>query len=425
MERFIGILGIGVLLLIAFIMSDNRRRINIRTVVVGVALQFVLGFALLQWQAGNRAIQWFAAKVASFLALVDHGSTFVFGNLARADMMDSFGFVLAFRVLPIIIFFAAFTAILYYLGILQRIVQVFAWVMSRLMRTSGSESLSCSANIFVGMTEAPLTIRPFLKKCTRSELGAIMVGGFATIAGSVMAAYIAMGIPAHHIIIASMMSAPAALVIAKIIFPETEHSETAGDVALPEIDVGSNLLDATTKGVTDGLHLALNVGAMLIAFITLVAFVDSILGYFDRLVDGNLLGGALMTSGEYSGYFPGSLKTIFGTLFAPIVFVLGVPRADIHEVGNLLGIKISVNEFVAYAKLAPMIGADVISEKAQVMATYFLCGFANFGSIGITIGGLAALEPSRRSDLARLALRAMFGGALASAMTAAIAGLLF
>ena len=424
MERFIGIVGIVILLFICFMMSNNKRRINVRTVVVGLLLQFVIGVLLLKWEAGNQAIQWFSGKVTSFLNLAYQGTSFLFGNLVNPDMMSTFGFQFAFRVLPIIIFFAAFMGILYYIGIMQKVVEVFALVMSKLMKTSGSESLSCSANVFLGQTEAPLLVRPYLKGCTTSELNAIMVGGFGTIAGSVMAGYISMGIPAGHIMIASCMAAPASLMVAKIIFPETEHSETAGDVKLPKLDVGVNILDAASRGVSDGLQLALNVAAMLIAFITIIAFADKVFGVFDRWIDGRWLHGVVMANGEYAGYFPGSLRTIFGTILSPLAFVMGVPRADIFEVGNLLGIKLSINEFVAYAKLSGMIKAGAISQKAGIMMTYMLCGFANFSSIGIQIGGIGALEPSRRSDLARLGLKAMFGGAIVSCITASIAGLL-
>ncbi|MBI4126731.1 MAG: NupC/NupG family nucleoside CNT transporter [Deltaproteobacteria bacterium] len=424
MERWMGIFGLGVLFLVCFLLSNNKRRINLRTVVVGFALQWFMAILLLKWPMGNQGLQWVSSKVVSFLGLVDHGTRFLFGKLSSPELIDVIGFQLALRILPIIIFFAAFMGILYYIGIMPRVVQAFAWVMSRLMKTSGSESLSSTAEIFVGPTEAPLLIRPYLARCTVSELNAIMVAGFGTIAGSVMAAYVSMGISAEHIMIASCMAAPASLMIAKILFPETEHSETAGDVRLPKLDVGVNLLDATARGVTDGLHLALNVAAMLIAFITLVAFADKILGYFDRLIDGQLLGYVIGATGEYSGFFPGSLKTIFGTIFSPLAFVMGIPRADIVEVGNLLGLKISLNEFVAYAHLSELIKQGVLSEKTVIMTTYMLCGFANFGSIGIAIGGLSALAPERRSDFARLALKAMFGGAIVSCMTATIVGLL-
>lgn len=424
MNRLIGFVGIAALLGLTYLMSNNRRKINYRTVGVGLGLQFLMGVLLLKWEAGNRALQWFADKVTKFLFLADNGTKFLFGNLADGAFIGQFGFQFAFRVLPIIIFFASFMGILYYLGVMQKVVEFFAAVMSRLMKTSGSESLSCSANVFLGQTEAPLLVRPFLKDCTMSELNAIMVGGFGTIAGSVMAGYIGMGVPAEHIMVASAMAAPASLMIAKILYPETEHSKTAGDVKIPKIESGSNLLDAASRGVTDGLQLALNVAAMLIAFITLIALADKILLVFDRVIDGTLLGGALLANGESSGVWPGSLRTLFGNLLKPLAFVMGVPRQDIFEVGNLLGMKLAINEFVAYARLAEVIKAGTISPKAATMATYMLCGFANFSSIGIQIGGIGALEPSRRGDLAKLGFKAMLGGAIVSCLTASIAGIL-
>ncbi len=437
MGRYIGIIGLFALLGIAFLMSNNKRRIKVRTIIVGITLQFGIGLMLLKWERGNEAMQWLAGKVTSFLFLADHGTQFLFGNLADAGHVGAYGFQFAFRVLPIIIFFAALMAILYYIGIMQWVVKIFATVMSRLMKTSGAESLSCSANIFLGQTEAPLLVRPFLNHCTMSELHAIMVGGFGTIAGSVMAGYIGMGIPAQHIIIASAMAAPTSLMVAKLIFPETEHSETAGDVSLPRIDTGKNVLDAASKGVSDGLHLALNVAAMLVAFITLIALADKILLVLDRMIDQHLLvwinntffegknaWGHSLPSGEYAGFFPGSLRTVFGTIFSPLVYLMGVPRPDVFEVANLLGMKITVNEFVAYARLSPLIKEGALSPKAQIMATYMLCGFANFASIGIQIGGISALAPDRRGDLAKLAFRAMIGGVIVSCLTATIAGLL-
>lgn len=424
MDRYVGILGIGVILLLAVLLSYNRRKINPRTVISGLLLQLLMGIVLLKWDAGNRAMQWLAGKVTSFLHLGYEGSHFLFGNIVDPQYSGTFGFQFAFSVLPTIIFFAAFMSLLYYVGVMQYIVKTFAWVMQKIMGTSGAESLSCSANIFLGQTEAPLLVRPFLPTATHSELCAIMVGGFGTIAGSVMAGYIQMGVPAAHIIIASCMAAPASLMIAKIILPETEQAETMGSVHMPRIDVGSNALDAISRGTTDGLQLALNVAAMLVAFIALIAFADKVLLMLDRWIDGSLLSGTALANGEFAGFFPGSLRTFFGTLLAPLVWVMGVPQADLNTVGGLLGIKLAANEFVAYANLAPMIKSGVISSKAGIMTTYMLCGFANFASIGIQIGGLGALAPSRRSDLARLAFRAMLGGALVSCMTATIAGLL-
>jgi CNT family concentrative nucleoside transporter len=405
-------------------MSNNRRKISARTIIGGFALQLVLALTLLKWKTGNMAMQWFADKVVAFLNLAYYGEKFLFGNIVEPSMQSTFGFQFAFTVLPIIIFFAAITSILYYLGVMQKVIEVFAWVMKRVMNTSGAESLACSSEIFLGQTESPLLIRPFLSTLTMSELCAVMIAGFGTIAGSVMAGYIQMGIPAQHVMIASIMSAPISLLVAKIIYPEVEQPETRGSIKLPKIDAGQNIIDAAARGVTDGLHLALNVGAMLLAFIALVALLDKMLSIGDRLIDGRLIGGMLMEGGEYSGYFPGSLKTALGTLLSPLAYLMGVPSADTKAVGHLLGIKIGANEFVAYVKLAPQIASGAISEKAGIMATYMLCGFANFSSIGIQIGGTGSLAPDRKSDLAKLGLRAMFGGAIVSCINATVIGLL-
>ena len=373
-----------------------------------------------------------ADKVDQFLKLTDLGSVFLFGNLAKQEYFNptagdwpGFGFQFAFTVLPVIIFFSACMAILYHFGIVQRIINAMAHFMRWTMGTSGAETLSCSSNIFVGQTEAPLLIKPFLRDMTMSELHAIMTGGFATIAGSVLGGYIRMGIDAGHLIAASVLSAPAALVMAKVWFPETEHSVTAGDAKIPDVGRSDNVLDAAASGVTDGLKLALNVGAMLLAFIALIGLVDVIFAWFDKLVDHRLLGGTLNEkSGEYNGFFPGSLKTLFGTIFSPLAFLMGVPWKDAMDVGNLLGLKIAVNEFVGYAELGSYVSGQTLSPKSITIATYALCGFANFSSIGIQIGGISALAPERRSDLSKIALRAMFAGAFASWMTATIAGML-
>lgn len=383
----------------------------------------------------------FSKKVAAFLALSDYGARFLFGNLADSQYFfpggaaswPGFGFQFAFKVLPTIIFFGGFMAVLYYLGIMQRVIEAIARFMRWTVGTSGAETLSCSANIFVGQTEAPLLIKPFLDGMTRSELLTIMVGGFATIAGGVLAAYIAMGIPAGHLIAASVMSAPAALLVGKIIYPELEHSLTAGDVAMPEISSGGNVIEAASNGITDGLKLAVNVGAMLIGFIALIAVLDVILNWGDSLIDGSLLngtwvsygsGGMSPVVGEYTGVFPGSLQTLFGTLLRPLAFLMGVAWADAGLVGNLLGIKLSLNELVAYGVLGSYYQEGAINERSLVISTYALCGFANFSSIGIQLGGIAAVAPGRRSDLAQLGLKAMLGGALASWLTATIAGML-
>ena len=400
----------------------------------GFVAILVLGLGLL-WSRGVDGRGIFTVlsdKVAAFLALSSSGAEFVFGNLALNEYFDpesefwpGFGFQFAFAILPTIIFFSAFMSVLYHLGMVQVVVSALARFMRWTMGTSGSETLSCSANVFVGQTEAPFLVKPFLEGMTESELHAIMVGGFATVAGGVLAGYVQMGVDPGHLIAASVMSAPAALVMAKLLLPETEESVTAGDVEIPDVKSSDNLVGAAATGTTDGLHLALNVGAMLIAFIALIAVVDVLLGYFDGLIDGRLLGGALIEgSTEYAGFFPGSMKTLFGTLLAPLAFIMGVPWADAREVGNLLGIKVSVNEFVAYGFLAEKINAGVLSPRASIIATYALCGFANFSSIGIQIGGIGSLAPDRHPALAKVAVRAMCGGALASWMTATVAGML-
>ena len=399
------------------------------TAFIGVGLGILMARNLY----GQIIMQSASAKVDAFLRLTDLGTRFMFGNLVDPAYFDKFGFQFALYVLPTIIFFAAFMSILYYYGIIQVVVEGMAKFMRWTIGTSGAETLSCSSNVFVGQTEAPLLIKPFLKDLTISELATVMVGGFATIAGGVLAGYIRMGVNPAHLIAASVMSAPAALVVGKIIFPETEHSKTAGDVKIPDIKTASNLLEAATNGITDGLKLAVNVGAMLIGFIALIGLMDVILNSLDSIIDGRILGGAYKAidagvfspvTGEYSGIFPGSLKTLFGNVFRYVAFIMGTPWEDSIVVGNLLGLKIGVNEFVAYSTLGQEIANNAISPRGQIIATYALCGFANFASIGIQIGGIGALAPERRTDLAKVGLKAMIGGAIASWMTATIAGML-
>jgi CNT family concentrative nucleoside transporter len=389
---------------------------------------------------GKLIFQKFSDKIAYFLSLSDYGAQFLFGHLANGAYYfpgpdaawPGFGFQFAFKVLPTIIFFGGFMSVLYYFGIMQKVIQGMSRFMKWTIGTSGAETLSCSANIFVGQTEAPLLIKPFLDNMTKSELLTVMVGGFATIAGGVLAGYIAMGVPAGHLVAASVMSAPAALVIGKIIFPEKEHSQTAGDLELPDIQVGSNAIEAASNGITDGLKLAVNVGAMLIGFIALIAVIDVLLNWLDSIIDGSLLNGLYVAydssglspvKGEFAGYFPGSLRTFFGTILSPLAYLMGVPWNDAAQVGNLLGIKLSLNEFVAFGTLGDYIDKGLISERAIIISTYALCGFANFSSIGIQIGGISAIAPSRKSDLAKMGLKAMFGGAIASWLTATIAGI--
>jgi CNT family concentrative nucleoside transporter len=435
--------GVGALVVLALMLVNARFRFAPAAQgPLGALLAAVtVAWLIASGTYGEEIFDTFSKKVSSFLELSDYGARFLFGNLADrqyffpggAANWPGFGFQFAFKVLPTIVFFGGFMSVLYYLGIMQRVIEALARFMRWTIGTSGTETLSCTANIFVGQTEAPLLIRPFLNDMTRSELLTIMVGGFATIAGGVLAAYIAMGIPAGHLIAASVMSAPAALVVGKIIYPELEHSATAGDVEMPDIDSGGNVIEAAANGITDGLKLAVNVGAMLIGFIALIAVLDVGLNWIDSLIDGRLLKGAWVTYGsggmspvvgEYAGVIPGSLQTLFGTLLRPLAWLMGVPWADAGLVGNLLGIKISLNELVAYGVLGSYIQEGAISAKAADISIYALCGFANFSSIGIQLGGIAAVAPRRRATLAKLGLKAMFGGAIASWLTATVAGLL-
>ncbi len=430
-----GILGLAVILSIAFLLSRGRRNINWRLVGAGLLLQIILAVFILKGEemgAFFAPLGWpkaFFSWVSSFFVLVlnftTEGARFVFGDLAVSPGSEgSLGSFFAFQVLPTIIFFSALMSILYYLGIMQRVVQGMAWAVSRFLGTSGAESLSVTANIFVGQTEAPLVIRPFLEKMTYSELMAVMTGGMATIAGGVMAAYIQMlgnsfaqaqGLDldaarllfAEQLLGASVMAAPAALVLSKILIPETETPETKGKVQVQIERTQKNVIDAAASGAADGLKLALNVGGMLIAFIALIAMINYIIGWV-------------------SGFFGTvvTLQQLFGWVLAPIAWLVGVPWADAVSFGSLLGTKIVVNEFVAYLGLADSIEAAALLPKTIVMATFALCGFANFSSIAIQIGGIGPLAPSRTSELARLGLRAVLAGTLANLMTAAIAGVL-
>ncbi|MBL7014019.1 MAG: NupC/NupG family nucleoside CNT transporter [Candidatus Marinimicrobia bacterium] len=437
--------NIGKLLMLLFVImilnnwvklvQKYQRYVSALFIIVGIS--YMINYDI----TGQLIFKTFSDKVAYFLNLSDYGAQFLFGNLTNAEYFftapnsswPGFGFQFAFKVLPTIIFFGGFMSVLYYYGVMQKVIETISRFMRWTIGTSGAETLSCSANIFVGQTEAPLLIKPFLDQMTKSELLTIMVGGFATIAGSVLAGYISMGVPAGHLVAASVMSAPAALVIGKIIYPETEHSVTAGDVALPSITVGSNAIESASNGITDGMKLAANVGAMLIGFIALIAVVDLSLNWMDGIIDGKWFKGDYVSyaaaglspaKGEFVGYFPGSLQTFFGTLFSPLAFLMGVPWADAGAVGNLLGIKVSLNEFVAFGTLGGYIADGIIGDRAIIISTYALCGFANFGSIGIQIGGLSAISPKRKTDLAKLGVKAMFGGAIASWLTATIAGIL-
>ncbi|MEM7712786.1 MAG: NupC/NupG family nucleoside CNT transporter [Cyanobacteria bacterium P01_A01_bin.68] len=401
MNRLISILGIFVFVGISYTLSVNRRAIRWVPVVWGIALQLIFGILILKTKPGFVVFKFLGDVVNQFLNYSDTGAKFVFG--------DSFEqHYIAFKVLPTIVFFSSFITILYHYGILQRIVQVIATVMMKTMKTSGSESLSAAANIFVGQTEAPLLIKPYVATMTRSELHAIMTGGFATIAGGVMAAYISFGVSAEHLIAASVMSAPAALAISKVMYPETEDSPTRGEVKIKVETPYSNPIDAAATGATEGMKLAFNVAAMLIAFLALLALLNGILGYI----------------GSQIGLPQLSLEWIFSYLLTPVAWLMGIPWADCGQVAILLGKKTILNEFIAYQDLQKMVADSAISERARTIATYALCGFSNIGAIGIQIGGISAIAPSRQADAAQMGFRAMIGGAIACFMTACIAGML-
>lgn len=398
MERLISLLGLGLMVFLAWLLSENRRRLNVRLIVSGMLLQFGMGMLLLWTAPGQRMFEAARLAVARVLDFSNAGAEFVFGSTFR----DHF---VAFSVLPTIIFVSSLTAVLFHLGVLQQLVKLMARLMVWVMDVSGSESLCAAANVFVGMTEAPLVVRPYLASMTRSELMAMMTAGMATIAGGVMAAYAGMGADAGHLLAASLMSAPAALVIAKIMVPETEESPTKGVVRVDVPRNDANLLDAACRGAAEGLTLALNVAAMLIAFIAMVAM----LNWFLSLVPH--------VAGQ-----PLSMERILGWVMAPLAWSMGVQWSEAQEVGMLLGKKTIFNEFLAYQDLVAM--KDRLSPRSFTIATYALCGFANFGSMAIMIGGIGGLVPARRQDIAHYGLRALIAGTLAVFMTACIAGML-
>lgn len=409
MLRLVSLCGVFVLLGLCYAASRHRAAIRWRLVGTGLLIQAVLGLVFLYWDAGNAALRGLGQRVEAFLGLAQQGSAFVFGGLADPAVVDQAlpgannGFVFAFMVLPTLIFFSSFMAVLYHLGVMQWVVRQMARVMVRLLGTSGSESLSACANVFVGQTEAPLLVRPYLPGMTMSELHAVMVGGFATIAGGVFALYVSFGIPAGHLMVASVMAVPAGLVCAKMLWPETEPSQTMGTVARIETERHGNVVGAAAAGASDGLKLALNVAAMLIAFLGLVAVLDAALG----LVHADW-----------------SVKGALGIVFWPIAAVMGVPWHEVTTLAQLLGTKIAVTELVAYGDLGAQMASGKVSPRTAMIASFALCGFANFGSVAIQVGGLGAMAPERRGDLARLGLRAMCGGAIATCLTACVAGVL-
>lgn len=388
------------MLFIAFLLSENKKEIKYKPVLGGIVLQFIFALLILKTTTGKEVFQYIEIYVSKLMEFSIKGASFVFGKLAN-QKDKSVGFIFAFQVLPTVIFFSSIMSILYHLKIMQKIVKGMAWVMQKTMKISGAESMAVAANSFIGQTEAPLVIAPYVKDMTISELATLMVGGFATIAGSVLVAYVSFGVSAGHLVAASIMSAPAAVVIAKIIYPETEEPKT---LDLKKVDIPittSNIIEAASEGATTGLKLALNIAAMLIAFIALIALADAILGVFGL-----------------------SLKTVLGYIFYPFAVAMGVPLEDCAKFGYLLGTKVSINEFVAYLELGKMINSHSLNQRSIVLATYALCGFANFSSIAIQIGGIGGLAPERKKDLAKIGLKAMIGGALASWITACIAGIL-
>jgi concentrative nucleoside transporter, CNT family len=436
MDYLRGLGGLIFIIGVAYLLSGNRRAVDWRLVIIGILIQLTFGLIIGKIQFAQTAFIYISEKFVIFLSFAAKGAEFLYGDLAKnssgnPDVKHSLGFLFAFQALPTVIFFSAVTAGLYYLGVLQKIVFGFAWIMARTMRLSGAESLSAAANIFMGQTEAPLLVRPFIPRMTKSELNCLMVGGMATIAGSVLGAYVSFlggGDPAQqakfatYLLSASIMNAPAAIVLAKIFMPETEPEKIDRALKVNKQQIGVNLIDAMASGAADGLKLALNIGAMLLAFIAiiyalnwvLVDFIGSLTGLNEFVVQN--------TNGAYQGF---SLQYILGQVFRIFAFCIGVSWDESLYVGSLLGQKMVINEFVAYLDLANMKAAGVLSEKSIRIATYALCGFANFSSIAIQIGGIGGMAPNRQGDLSKLGLKAMIAASLATMMTATIAGAIF
>lgn len=442
--RMLSLVGMFALLLIGWALSYDRKAVPWRVITYGIGLQLVFAIIILKTPAGQAFFTWINTVVVALLGFTVDGARFLFGDLVfnnvpigpgtpgNSPIAETTGEVartgafFAFNVLPTIIFFSSLMTVLYYLGFMQKIVKGFAWIMMRTMKTSGAETLSAAGNIFVGQTEAPLLIKPFVKTMTNSELMAVMTGGFATVAGGVMAAYVGMLLHvfpdiAGHLMAASVMSAPAGLVFAKLMLPEKEEPVTRGTLKVEVENPDTNVIDAAARGAGEGLTLALNVGAMLLAFIALIALINALLGWAGDFLHFTsvLQGWNWLDAGERL-----SLQKVLGWILAPLAWLMGVPWKDAPEIGTLLGIKTAVNEFVGYLQLSTMITTENLSPRSVIIATYALCGFANFSSIAIQIGGIGGLAPNRRHDLAKIGLRAMVAGTLAAFMTATIAGML-
>jgi CNT family concentrative nucleoside transporter len=425
MEKFSGLFGIVLILGIAFLLSNNRKAINYRLVVSGLGLQLALALFILKTSIGQLIFSKIGHSIETLLKMADKGGEFVFGGLMRPDLLhpifgDQYSFLFMFKIMPTIIFVAVLVNIAYHIGLMQIIVSFFARMVHFLMRVSGSEALSNVASAFVGQVEAQIMIKPYLNSMTKSELLASMAGSMACIAGGVMAVYISMGVPAPYLLAASIMAAPASLVIAKIVWPETEESATKGAVKLEVKKTHANLLDAISHGASDGLKVSLNVIAMLIGFIALIALVNFSLGKLGLWLGS--MGADFSVIGIDVNHF--DLNTIFGSVFSVFAYAMGVPSQDTFIVGSLMGTKMVINEFVAYSNLAPMIAQGVLQPKSVLIVSFALCGFANFSSIAIQVGGIGELAPSRRADLARLGFRALICGTLASYLSATIAGIL-
>jgi len=413
LERFTGLIGLSVVLAVALALSKNRRAIRWRTVGWAFALQMAFGVLVLYWEPGKSALESFANGVSRAIAFADQGAGFLFGWLAGPmeplggkTGLPIRGFIFAFKVMPIVIFICAFFSILYYFGLIQVLVRGMAWVMQKTMKVSGAEALCVAANVFIGQTEAPVLIAPYIASMTTSELLTMMTGGMAHVSGAVMLAYVTMGAPLKYLITASVMAAPGTFLIAKILWPETETPVTMGTVKMQVEKTSANFIDAAATGATQGMTLVLNISAMLIAFIALIAMLNGFLGW----------------AGAFWGQPAFSLQVIFGWVLGPLAYILGAPKQDAATVGNLIANKTVINEFFAFSMMKDVVGS--LSEKGKIIATFALCGFANFSSIGIQIGGIGGLAPSRKSDLARLGFRALLAGSLVSFMTAAIAGIL-
>jgi CNT family concentrative nucleoside transporter len=417
MERLISFCGLFVMIGLAWLMSSHKRIFPWRVVIGGTILQFAAALWILKTDSGKVTFDALGQFFQTVVNCTTEGASFVFdinGQESDPELPPKYSLLrtFAFGVLPTIVFFSSLMAVLYYLGVMQRIVQLFAWVMQKTLGTSGAETLSAAANIFVGQTEAPLVVRPYVREMTMSELNAVMVGGFATIAGGVLAMFVSIGLNPVHLMTASVISAPAALLIAKVMYPETEHSKTAGRVEVAVPSESANVIEAAAEGASTGMQLAINVAAMLIAFVAMVALID--LGF-------GMVGGWFGFEGDSAW----TLKRMFAAIFSPLAWTMGIPWEDCPEAGSLFGTRMVLNEVIAYLDLDAAVKAgEITNERSAAIIMYGLCGFSNFSSIGIQIGGIGAMAPERRGDLARLGLRAMLGGTLASFMTACVAGVL-